>query len=191
MWNDRTVSSLDPSQVWTRFTRDPRDPSATALRAGDADRAVLADVLGEAFSDGRLDRLEYDERSDAAVRVRTYGEFLPLLQDLVPTSGAAAPPVRRAPAGDLERRAVAAYERKRRDAWVEAVTITLICVGIWGAISLAGGWNPHFPWPLIVAAVTFADAIDKTFSRDKYLGKEREKLEKRDRKEQRKQLPES
>lgn len=187
------MSALDPSQVWTRFSRDPRDPVAAALRAGDADRAVLADVLGEAFSDGRLDRAEYDERSDVAVRARTYGEFVPLLQDLVPTSGPAAAPVRSASPADLERRAVAAYERKRRDAWVEAVTITLICVGIWAAISLAGGWDPHFPWPLIVGVVTFADAIEKTFSREKYLGKERAKLERKARRalrdQERKELP--
>ncbi|MGH1561140.1 DUF1707 SHOCT-like domain-containing protein [Mumia sp. DW29H23] len=186
------MSEIIPSgDPWGRFTRDPRDPAVSALRTGDADRAVLADVIGEAFSDGRLSREEYDERSDAAVRARTYADFLPLMEDLVPTTGAAAAPVRRAGVPDVSRDAVKAYERKRRDAWVEAATVTLICTGIWLAISLAGGWDPHFPWPIIVAVLAFGDAIDKTANREKYIAKERDKLERKVRKQQRKELPES
>lgn len=184
------MSEIVPSgDAWDRFTRDPRDPAVSTLRAGDADRAVLADVLGEAFSDGRLTREEYDERSDQAIRVRTFAEFVPLMEDLVPATGAGAAPVRRLGTPDLQREAVAAYERKRRDAWVEAVTITLICVGIWTAVGIGTGF--HFPWPIIVAVVTFADAIDKTANRDKYLAKERAKLERKARREQRRELPES
>ncbi|MBW9214821.1 DUF1707 domain-containing protein [Mumia sp. zg.B53] len=185
------MSEISPTgDPWSRFSRDPRDPAVSALRTGDVDRAVLTDVLGEAFSDGRLTREEYDERADEAVRARTYGDFLPLMQDLVPTSGAAAPPVRRGDTPDLQRAAVKAYERKRRDSWVEAVTITLICTGIWLAISLAGGgFDPHFPWPIIVAVIAFADSIETTASREKYIEKERAKLERKARKQERKELP--
>ncbi|WP_370617300.1 DUF1707 SHOCT-like domain-containing protein [Mumia qirimensis] len=179
---------LPTGDPWGRFTRDPRDPEVSGLRAGDADRAVLADVLGEAFADGRLSREEYDERAESAERLRTFGDMLPLMDDLVPATGAAAPPVRRS-GPDLEREAVKAYERKRRDAWVESITITLICTGIWLAISFAGGWNPHFPWPIIVAVIAFADAIEKSASRDKYVAKERAKLERKVRRQQRKELP--
>ncbi|MFC6151583.1 MULTISPECIES: DUF1707 SHOCT-like domain-containing protein [Mumia] len=186
------MSEILPSGgPWSRFTRDPRDPEVSGLRAGDADRAVLADVLGEAFADGRLSREEYDERSETAERLRTFGDMLPLMDDLVPATGAAAPPLRRT-SPDLEREAVKAYERKRRDAWVEALTITLICTGIWLAISLAGGgFDPHFPWPIIVGVVAFADAIEKSASREKYVAKERDKIERRARKQQRKELPDS
>lgn len=185
------MSEISPTgDPWGRFTRDPRDPAVSGLRAGDVDRAVLADVLGEAFSDGRLSREEYDERADDAVRARTYADVLALMQDLVPTSGAAAAPVRRAGLPDVRREAVKAYERKRRDAWVEAVTITLICTGIWLAISFAGGgFEPHFPWPIIVAVIAFADAIEKSASREKYVAKEHERLERKARKQQRKELP--
>ena len=46
--------------VWSAFTRDPRLTEHAALRASDADREVVHQVLTEAYADGRLDRDEFD-----------------------------------------------------------------------------------------------------------------------------------
>ncbi|OIJ99488.1 DUF1707 SHOCT-like domain-containing protein [Streptomyces monashensis] len=61
------------------------------LRASDADRERVAEVLRDALAEGRLDMAEFEERLEAAYRARTYGELTPLTRDL-PTAAAAAPP---------------------------------------------------------------------------------------------------
>ena len=77
------------TEVWSSFTHDPRDPRSPPLRASDADRDVVHQVLTEAYADGRLDREEYDERSAAALPARTLGELPPLVADLVAATGRA------------------------------------------------------------------------------------------------------
>ncbi|PJJ57412.1 uncharacterized protein DUF1707 [Mumia flava] len=172
-------------EPWARFARDPRDESVSGLRLTDADRGVLADLFTDAYADGRLTRAELDERAEQGAEVRSYGEVLPLVEDLLPTTGelVRATPTSAAPSV-TDDEVLAYYLRKRRESWIEAVTITLVCVGIWLAISFSDlSFNPHFPWPLIVAVVTFADAIDRAGNRDKHLAKDRKKLERRRRKE--------
>ncbi|HCA84756.1 MAG TPA: hypothetical protein DEQ61_04215 [Streptomyces sp.] len=75
------------------------------LRASDADRDRVAEVLREAVAEGRLDMAEFDERLDAAYRARIYAELEPLTRDL-PAAGAAAPPVVRPAAGAVAPEAV-------------------------------------------------------------------------------------
>ncbi|MEV5519952.1 DUF1707 SHOCT-like domain-containing protein [Streptomyces pseudogriseolus] len=67
------------------------DAPAPDLRASDADREQVAEVLREALAEGRLDMEEFEERLDAVYRARTYGELAPLTRDL-PASGAAVAP---------------------------------------------------------------------------------------------------
>lgn len=67
------------------------DDAVPDLRASDADRERVAEVLRDALAEGRLDMAEFEERLDAAYRARTYGELTPLTRDL-PVAGAAAPP---------------------------------------------------------------------------------------------------
>jgi Domain of unknown function (DUF1707) len=57
------------------------------LRASDADREAVADRLRRAAIEGRLEPDELEQRLDAALRARTYGELDRLLIDL--PSGAA------------------------------------------------------------------------------------------------------
>lgn len=52
------------------------------LRASDADRAAVADVLGQHMSSGRLTVAEYDDRLARAYASRTYGELIELTADL-------------------------------------------------------------------------------------------------------------
>lgn len=53
-----------------------------AMRASDADRDAVLAELGEHFQAGRLTLEEFDERSDVALRSRTYGELADLTSDL-------------------------------------------------------------------------------------------------------------
>ncbi|MEU0007035.1 DUF1707 domain-containing protein [Streptomyces sp. NPDC006314] len=66
------------------------DDAVPDLRASDADRERVAEVLRDALAEGRLDMEEFEERLEAAYKARTYGELAPLTRDL-PTAGAAAP----------------------------------------------------------------------------------------------------
>lgn len=127
--------------VWTDFSVDPRTAGAADVRASDADRDHAADVLREAYADGRLTRAEHDERSTAALQVRTVGGFVPLLADLAPTA-----PARR-DAGDLHAQAVAKYQRELRDARNGWIFVSTLCLAIWGATSFTGG-GPYFFWPV-------------------------------------------
>ncbi|MDF3297711.1 DUF1707 domain-containing protein [Streptomyces tropicalis] len=65
---------------------------APELRASDADRERVAEVLRDAVAEGRLDMEEFGERLEAAYRARTYGELAPLTRDL-PGAGVPAPVV--------------------------------------------------------------------------------------------------
>ena len=64
------------------------DPSSSpALRASDADRDQVIDVLRAAVGDGRLDPAEFDERLDAALAARTIEALAPLTADLIAPPG--------------------------------------------------------------------------------------------------------
>lgn len=54
----------------------------TDLRASDADRDRIADILREALAEGRLDAEEHAERVDGVYRAKTVGELEPLVRDL-------------------------------------------------------------------------------------------------------------
>lgn len=61
------------------------------MRASDADRERIAQVLHKATAEGRLDIHELDERLGAVYAARTYGELVPITADLV-VSGLPQPP---------------------------------------------------------------------------------------------------
>lgn len=52
------------------------------MRASDADREQVADVLRQAASDGRLSLSELEERIEALYAARTYADFEPVIRDL-------------------------------------------------------------------------------------------------------------
>jgi hypothetical protein len=83
----------------------PAVPDRGNLRASDADRERVADIVREAAGDGRLTMEELDERLDAVYAAKTYAELEPITRDL-PQAGAVhapAPAPAPAPAGDLSR----------------------------------------------------------------------------------------
>jgi hypothetical protein len=66
----------------------PADPSSSpALRASDADRDRVIEMLRAAVADGRLDPAEFDERLDAALAARTIDALAALTADLIAAPG--------------------------------------------------------------------------------------------------------
>ncbi|MEU6194972.1 DUF1707 domain-containing protein [Streptomyces sp. NPDC047061] len=63
---------------------------APELRASDADRERVAEVLRDALAEGRLDMEEFEERLEATYQARTYGELTPITRDL-PAAGVQPP----------------------------------------------------------------------------------------------------
>lgn len=146
------------------------------LRAGDAERQLVLDELGEAFASGRLDQAEYDERSSSALAAQLLGDLPPLLQDLVSTE---APGKALAPR-DIEERAVQKFERERREAVWGFLSTSGICWAIWFVVI---GGPPAFAWPAIVTLVALLNALRVQFQRTDIISAERRKLERRARKE--------
>ncbi|WP_328496087.1 DUF1707 domain-containing protein [Streptomyces sp. NBC_00414] len=75
------------------------------LRASDADREQVAEVLRDALAEGRLDMAEFEERLEETYKARTYGELEPITRDL-PASGVSAP----APAVSMLKRSAGAVD---------------------------------------------------------------------------------
>ncbi|GAA4095033.1 DUF1707 domain-containing protein [Actinomadura miaoliensis] len=67
------------------MSADP--PSSPALRASDADRDRVTELLRAAVADGRLDPVEFVERLDAALAARTVDALTPLVADLIAVPG--------------------------------------------------------------------------------------------------------
>jgi hypothetical protein len=108
---------------------DPRQ-----LRASDADRERVADVLRTAAAEGRLDLDEVDERLHAVYASRTYAELEPLVRDL-PATSAAPMPMEGVPPrpGEVPQRgwAVAVMSGfTRRGAWIPPRQFN--CFAFWG-----------------------------------------------------------
>lgn len=81
---------MDESPLQKRETTQPVKPLAEAdLRASDADRDRVADILRDALAEGRLTTEEHSERLDGVYAAKTVGELEPYVRDL-PAPGAAA-----------------------------------------------------------------------------------------------------
>jgi hypothetical protein len=96
-----------------------------ALRASDADREQIVDVLQAATGDGRLTPEELDERLGLALTARTYDELASLITDL-PTARAAGlapapPPAQK----DLIKIACASGSTERHGRWVVPARLDL------------------------------------------------------------------
>lgn len=103
-----------------------------SLRLSDADRQQALDVLGEHFAQGRLDRDELDERSDAVWSAKTYGDLSPVFADL-PGRAAGTPQPRahrRGPTG-LRRFVVPALVVLVALTVLTHLPLVLVAVGIW------------------------------------------------------------
>jgi hypothetical protein len=168
------------ADVWSSFTHDPRDPQHAVLRASDQDRSVIQQVLADGYADGRLDREEYDERSDRTIAARTLGELPAIVADLVSTSLAPARSgLARATPEELHRRALEAYATDRREAVLGFLFVSILCTVIWLLTTGPGG----FPWPAFPAAATGINAIKTLARKPDIVASHERKLEKKQAKE--------
>lgn len=144
------------------------------VRIGDREREQTVGHLGAAFSEGRLDVAEYDERVTAAYAAKTAGDLLPLTADLphppaVRAHGADvqrpaeskppahSKPVRRS-AGTLER-GTPTWVRRLWAVYFTAVAINLV---IWFLVGIGSGDFPYF-WPMWVAGPWGVVLLFQTF----------------------------
>lgn len=170
------------AEVWTEFTRDPRDRAHQALRASDHDRLIVQQVLAEAYADGRLDRAEFDERSEAARTVRTLGDIDPLLRDLVAPRPATATSLVRATRGDLEQLAHRHWLAKRREATFSFLAVSAATTAIWAAYAFPDPGN-HFFWPVFVIIFSLLHMVRTLTHRREIVEEQLRRLEKRKAKE--------
>ncbi|GAA1282019.1 DUF1707 SHOCT-like domain-containing protein [Streptomyces javensis] len=118
----------------------PDLPDPAGMRASDAERERIAEVLREAVAEGRLDMEEFEERLGAAYAARTHGELEPLVRDLpVPGSAAPAPSASPAPAA--------------RIGWAERIGGTP--TSKW-AVAIMGGFQRKGTWTVPRAFTAFA-----------------------------------
>ena len=134
------------------------------MRASDRDRQQVVNRLRSALEDGRLTMDEYVDRMEAAYKAATYGDLVPLCEDLpasppviaepLTAAGAAAPPAVFSQAGQL-----AALPTVLKILWTIWLTAVSVNVVVWALVSGTGG-HLAYPWPVWVAgpygAVLFA-----------------------------------
>ena len=159
------------------------------MRASDADRDIVLRTLADAYAEGRLDPVEYDERADAVTSAKTLGELPVVLGDLVPMTGG----VPYGGSGVLDTRtvdelAVAKWEKSRRDAFMGFLIPTLICWVVWG-LTMFGG----FPWPVFPMIGTAIPLLGTVVQRKDIIESNKRsivrKQEKELRKQQKRELP--
>lgn len=93
-------SSLNKREQQPRNSPARKPYAEAELRASDADRDRIADLLREALAEGRIDAEEHGERIDAVYRAKTVGELEPLVRDLPADRAGSAP--RPAPAAGYD-----------------------------------------------------------------------------------------
>lgn len=75
------------------MTQQPSQPGISHLRCSDEDRELIAQVLNNAYADGRLDYDEHSDRIAQAYNAKTFADLDGLTLDLIPPT---APPTLRA-----------------------------------------------------------------------------------------------
>jgi hypothetical protein len=163
------------------------------MRASDADREVVRAVLTEAYSDGRLNREEYDERLGTLYGGRTLGDLPPLVADLVPPGSLATGNPAAAPAllprtdpAELRARGVIKWRKDVEGAIGAFLIPGIICTMLWAAFGHGGFFWPMFPLlflgiNLVNTVVRRETAIQGEVARlEKRAAKEAHAREKRD-----------
>ncbi|ABM11586.1 MULTISPECIES: DUF1707 domain-containing protein [Mycolicibacterium] len=123
-------------------------PAATpSFRAGDRDRDMTADLLGQALAQGYLDMAEYESRLQTVYDARTTPDLRRLTSDL---------PVAELRRND-PRRMAARRAAARRGVHVHLagyLAMVVIVLTVWLAVGLtAGSWYFWPVWPILGAGV--------------------------------------
>jgi hypothetical protein len=145
------------------------------MRAADADRERVVEILQEAFAQGRITVDEFHERSDQAYAAKTLGELTPITADLPvqdlarkggPSASGAVAQGTRFGSGSWSP-AVAgrtSVERRRqlKAIWATWITITTITTIIWLASCVTSSSLEPF-WPIWPIGFLGAGAALRTF----------------------------
>jgi hypothetical protein len=138
------------------------------LRASDAERERTVEVLREAFTQGRLESEEFNERVDAAYAAKTHAQLGALTADL-PAGGAAVagpgvviPDAHWHPStGHRHGSALQHGDRAAlRGIWSGWAAMTVVLTTVWGLSG--GGWSNYWPeWPVgVFGAVCVARTLN-------------------------------
>lgn len=116
------------------------------MRASDAEREVVQQLLHRAHAEGSLDLAEFDERVVAVWRAKTRGELVALTADLPqvverPPPPPPPPPVRVKPRGPSAMKVLTTI-------WL---SVSAFNFAIWLLVSVLGGEGVVYPWFLWVA----------------------------------------
>jgi hypothetical protein len=133
------------------------DRGLPSMRAADADRERVLEVVRQALAEGRLSTPEFYERLDGIYRAKTYAELDQFAADLpvgsVPES-VAPPPRAGAVAGSDTGGVLAQMPKRLRELWVVWATVVSINVLVWLILALTSVFTedgaPRF-WPIWVA----------------------------------------
>jgi uncharacterized protein DUF1707 len=152
------------------------------LRAADADRSAVADLLGRHMATGRLTVAEYDERLARAYAARTYGELAELTADLppersrepVPAAQPVPQPVGCAGPGGVPGWGPWSGTRALRAAWMSWLGTALVVVSIWVAtVIVSTSWIPF--WPIWVIGPWGAVLLVRTLGGGGAHGRDRQR----------------
>jgi hypothetical protein len=121
-----------------------RPDQLETLRAADADRQQVADLLKASVDEGRLSLHEYDERIAATYAARTYAELMVIVEDL-PTPGLKTADVQAKAARSARRIPLALMIL-----WTIWAAVVAVNIVVWGIV-LTTTEEPVYPWPVWVA----------------------------------------
>ncbi len=111
---------------YTDNVDEERGAEPVPLRASDADRERVAQLLHTATADGRLSLLEMEDRLRSVYQARTLAELAPLTQDLTPRPAVAEPAAARLPGAPVSDRAWAVLSHAdRRGQWLVPARFTV------------------------------------------------------------------
>ncbi|UVI35461.1 DUF1707 SHOCT-like domain-containing protein [Brevibacterium spongiae] len=186
---------MNASPLWSRFSADPR--SYGQVRASDADRAVVSDVLSEGYALGQLDVEEFDERTEAAAKIKTLGEVPELIEDLVLSDAAETEPGQLDDAGraqalarleadrvpitpeQIDAAAQKYYRDRVRRSLLGAVAGPAgIVLAIWAISSIASGQFIFF-WPIFVILPMLFGGLRRIANKDEIIRNRRRELTRR------------
>jgi Domain of unknown function (DUF1707) len=151
--------SPSSAQTWTRRIRPGYNDN---MRVSDAERAEVADLLGRHYSDGRLDKQEFDERVARAMSAKTRGDLNGLFDDLPDLDSPAASDGRegRGGSGGLDGPA-RPYQVGRRSGRAHPVLLLVAAVVLvslaWNAAAHAIFFIPWFAIFVLIFAVVYAN----------------------------------
>jgi len=162
---------MSACDLWGEFPRDPRSAVNAPLRAADTDRDIVHRVLADAYAEGRLDRLELDERQHQLTATKTLGELPALVKDLVPATSA--PATRVDDRSTFVSQVTERYRTELRQAVWGLISASLICWTIWFVT------GSGFPWRLFVMLGTGLNAGRVVFGRRDIIDAEVRRLERK------------